>query len=78
MEQNKFEAIFPIITASLTEKIIAKFNLAEDDAILSLLETELYASLEDEKTKVWQYSSEKLFDLYKDEKQTGKLDLPKY
>jgi len=38
----------------------------------------LYAALEKEETKVWQYSTEKLYDLYLEEKQTGKLELPEY
>jgi hypothetical protein len=78
MDKNKFDAIFPIITASLTDKIITHFNLPEDKALLDLYETELYAALENEETKVWQYSVEKLFDLYKNEKQNGILELPKY
>lgn len=78
MDKNKFDAIFPIITASLADKIMIHFNLSEDKALMELYETELYAALENEETKVWQYSVEKLFDLYKNEKQNGSLELPKY
>ena len=78
MDKGKFDAIFPIITASLTDKIMTRFNMPEDKALIDLYETELYAALENEETKVWQYSVEKLFDLYQNEKQNGCLELPEY
>lgn len=78
MDKNKFNAIFPIIIASLADKIMINFNFSEDKALMELYETELYAALEKEETKVWQYSMEKLFDIYKNEKQKGSLELPNY
>lgn len=78
MDKNIFDAILPIIIASLTDKIMTHYNLTEDKALIDLYETELYAALENEQTKVWQYSVEKLFDLYKNEKQNGSLELPEY
>jgi hypothetical protein len=78
MDKNVFDAILPIITASLTDKIMTHYKLTEDNALMDLYETELYAALENEATKVWQYSVEKLFDLYKNEKQNGSLELPEY
>lgn len=78
MDRRKFDAIFPIICAAITKKIIIHYQLAEDEAILILRESELYAMLEEEETKVWQYSNEKLFYLYKDEIRNGKLVLPNY
>jgi len=78
MDKIKFDAIFPIIIASLTDKIMTRFNLPEDKALMDLYETELYAALENEETKVWQYSVEKLFDLYQNEKLNGCLELPEY
>ncbi len=78
MDKNKFDAIFPIIIASLADKIMTEYNMPEDTALMNLYETELYAVLENEETKVWQYSVEKLFDLYKNEKQNGSLELPEY
>lgn len=78
MDKNKYDAIFPIITASLADRIMTQLNLPEDKALMNLYETELYAALENEETKVWQYSVEKLFDLYINEKQNGRLELPEY
>jgi len=34
--------------------------------------------MEKEETKVWQYSTEKLYNIFLNEKMTGKLELPEY
>jgi len=78
MDKAKFDAIFPIITAHLTDKIAKENKLPENAAISELYRSALYAALEKEETKVWQYSTEKLYELYLGEKQTGRLELPEY
>ncbi|MDR3289093.1 MAG: hypothetical protein LBT22_06655 [Peptococcaceae bacterium] len=78
MEKNKFAAILPILVGGLTNKIIAETGVSEDEAFDKLYNSELYATLENEETKVWTYSVPKLFDLYQAEITTGKLDLPEY
>jgi len=78
MDKLKFDSIIPIIISHLTDRIAEETNLTEDAAIAGLYRSGLYAALEKEETKVWQYSTEKLYDLYLEEKQTGKLELPEY
>jgi hypothetical protein len=78
VDQNKFLAILPIITAALAEKIAKAYNLDENGAIEKLYTTKLYSYLENEETKVWQYSVDKMFDLYRQEVETGSLELPEY
>ena len=78
MEQNKFAAIFPVVIGGLTNKIIEETRISEDDAFDMLYSSELYAVLENEETKVWTYSVPKLFDLYRNEINTGSLELPEY
>jgi len=78
VDQNKFLAILPIITAALADKIAKAYNLDENSAIEKLYTTKLYSYLENEETKVWQYSVEKIFDLYRHEVETGSLELPEY
>jgi hypothetical protein len=78
VEKNKFAAILPILVGGLTNKIIAETGVSEDEAFDKLYNSELYATLENEETKVWTYSVPKLFDLYQAEITTGKLDLPEY
>jgi hypothetical protein len=57
---------------------VEETQISEDEAFEKLYNTELYASLENESTKVWTYSVPKLFDLYQDEINTGRLELPEY
>lgn len=78
MDIGKFSAILPLIVAAVTDKIAAEYHLDENAAIEKLYSTQLYSYLEDEKTKMWHYSADKIFDLYKSETETGKLELPEY
>jgi len=78
MDKSKFDAIFPIITSHLADMIAKENNLSEEDAITELYNTGLYAAMEEEETKVWQYSTEKLYDIFLNERKSGKLELPEY
>lgn len=75
MENKKFEAVLPIITAALTNEIIKKYGINESDALNKLYASEVYKLLEDESTKLWQYSTEMLLELFERE-QSGNLILP--
>ena len=76
--KKQFEAVLSVIVAGLAAKIVAESGLRENDAIEKLYASELYAALEDEKTKVWHYSVPMLYELYKAEIATGKLKFPDY
>lgn len=78
MEKNKFAAVLPVVIGGLTNKIIDETHVGEDEAFDKLYNSELYAALENEETKLWTYSVPKLFDIYKNEIDTGKLELPEY
>lgn len=76
MSKEQFEALIPYISADLIKLIADKENISHDDAILRLYSSKLYELLEDEETKVWQYSSEMLYALLKQEKETGTIVFP--
>ena len=78
MDKVTFEALIPVITAHLADRISTGENISENEAIERLYSTQLYASLEKEETKVWQYSTEMLYELYQSEESTGNLELPEY
>ena len=78
MEKNKFAAILPVLIGGLTNRIIEETNVSEDEAFETLYNSDLYAVLEIEETKVWTYSVPKLFDLYQAEITTGNLEIPEY
>ena len=53
MGQEQFAAIMPYISADLVGMIAKKKNISENDAITKLYNSKLYATLEQEDTKVW-------------------------
>ncbi|MGH4137871.1 hypothetical protein [Clostridium sp.] len=76
MEKSKFDAVIPIISSALVEKIVAELNLSDTDAVTILYSSHLYEMLEREETKVWQYSTEKLFELFLEESNNGNITFP--
>lgn len=76
MDKEKFEAIFPIICSTLVEKISISLNYDNQKSIDILYSSFLYENLENEETKLWQYSTEKLFELFLEEYRTGKVTFP--
>jgi hypothetical protein len=78
MDSKKFEALLPLMTTALVDKIMLDSGISEDDAMERLYVSALYATLENEETKVWQYSVPMLYELYKSEIANDKLDFPEY
>jgi len=78
MDKAKFEALLPLIVAALIQKIIEQKKTTQEEAFSRLYNSMLYVFLEDEQTKVWYYSVEKLFQLLEAEMSTGKMELPEY
>ena len=78
MDKTKFEALLPFIIAHLMQKIVDRKKISHNEAFLLLYGSQLYNKLDNEKTKVWWYSTEKLFMLLDEEISTGKLELPDY
>lgn len=67
MGKEQFDALLPIISADLVKEIIAKRCLKESNAIRLLYGSKLYESLEQEDTKLWQYSTPMLYALLEQE-----------
>ena len=76
MEPDQFAVILPYISADLTDMIIEKQHLTENDAIRKLYASQLYALLEKEETKVWHYSTPMLYSLLEEEEQSGTIHFP--
>ncbi len=76
MGQNEFNAIMPYISADLVAMISEKQNVSNEEAIKKLYASKLYAALENEDTKVWQYSTQMLYSLFKQEEKTGEIHFP--
>jgi len=76
MDNEKYEVLLPIFVTDLIKKIIEQKNISQDEAISILYNSGLYNFLEDEQTKVWHYSTDKLFQLFEEEMLTGKFEIP--
>ena len=76
MEKNKFAAVLPVIVGGLLNRIINEVQMSEAEAFDKLYNSALYSVLEREETKVWHYSVPMLYELWKNETKTGKLELP--
>ena len=69
-----FEILLYDITSKVIEHIIEFKKLEENIAIEMFLKSKVYSLLENEKTKIWQYSPLTIAMLYIDESM-NKLDL---
>lgn len=76
MGQEQFIAMMPYIADDLAAMIARKQNIAEADAVTKLYNSQLYAMLEKEETKVWQYSTDMLYSLFSEEQRTGTITFP--
>ncbi len=76
MGQEQFQAILPFISADLISMIAEKEQISERDAYFKLYSSKLYALLEQEQTKVWQYSTPLLYNLLQQEELTGAIAFP--
>ena len=76
MGQEQFQAMMPYITDDLIAMIIRRQNLTEAEAVRRVYESRLYALLEQEETKLWQYSTDMLYSLFAEEQQSGTISFP--
>lgn len=67
MSHEQFDTLLPLIITDLISMIVDRQKLSEQDAIRLLYHSKLYASLELENTKLWQYSTPMLYSLLEQE-----------
>ena len=76
MDRQQFTAILPYISADLVGLIAERRDMSDPEATRILYSSGLYKMLEDETTKVWQYSTPMLYHLLEQEEQTGRISYP--
>ena len=76
MGQEAFNAMMPVISIELVGMIAVKRKVAESEAIRLLYASRLYESLEEEETKLWQYSTPMLYSLLEQELTSGTIHYP--
>ena len=75
MNERSYETLLYSITYSVVKRLITMYNWTEDEALEKFTTSKLYTYLERKETKVWQYSSFMLAELFNDEC-SGRLVLP--
>ena len=63
--QENVHLLLPWKTAGLAELWAKDLNLLPTETLMRLYSTDFYKSLEDESTKMWTYSPEQLYYLFK-------------
>lgn len=76
MNSEQFSAILPYISADLAGLIAEKNGFPENEALVALYNSSLYAQLEQEETKLWHYSTQKLYALFDQECKSGHMEFP--
>lgn len=76
MGQEQFVLMMSNISAALVAKIAEKQKISDAEALEKLYSSNLYSLLEQEDTKVWQYSTDMLYSLFEQELQLGELTFP--
>lgn len=76
MDQKKFEAMLILIVPAVVHLIIENYGYSEVDASKSFYESQVYALLEQEDTKLWHLSPLTLFNMYDEERKTGVVVFP--
>lgn len=75
MNERSYETLLYSITASVVNRLTIMNNWPEDETLERFTSSKLYTYLEKEETKVWQYSSLMLAELFNEER-SGRLVLP--
>lgn len=76
MGKEQFSAVLPYISADFVDMLVKKKGITESEAIAKLYVSKLYSLLEQEDTKLWQYSTDMLYSLFEQEEETGSVIYP--
>lgn len=76
MEQKKFEAMLILIVPQIVHLIVENYEMNEIEASRAFYESEVYALLEQEDTKLWHFSPLTLYTMYDEECKTGSITFP--
>lgn len=69
--KTKFNTIMIIKVQNLLTSIKNYYSISYQESIKELYNSKLYQLLEEEETKMWYFSNYDLFNMFKEEKETG-------
>ena len=64
------------LVPQISELIMEEYKVSDERAADMLYSSELFKTLEDEKTKLWHLSAHALLELFMEEQQTGQITYP--
>ena len=73
---DSISSVIAMITPGILSLLMVNKGVTLEEASDMLYHSQLYASLEDEKTKVWRLGYPLLYDLLDEELTTGKITYP--
>ena len=76
MEKQKFEAMLVLIVPQVVSLIAENYSIDEVTAHKEFYGSGVYALLEQEDTKLWHLSALTLFNMFDEEKRTGRITFP--
>lgn len=76
MDDKKFEAIMVFLVPQIVKHIMENYPMSEVEASKAFYESGIYAILEQEETKLWHLSPLALFDMFDEERKTGRFEIP--
>lgn len=76
MNEEKFSALIGLIVPQIVHLIVEKYSCDEISATQEFYNSEVYALLEEEDTKLWHFSPLTLFNMFIEEKETGEFYIP--
>lgn len=76
MDKQRFSSMLFLLVPQIIQLMIEDSNIDEEKATELLYTSELYAKLENEKTKLWHLSANALYEMFKEEQETGAITYP--
>ena len=76
MDGGKFSAMLSVIVPPIVGLISTREGMSEAAATDLFYRSKVYARLSDESSKLWHYSAETLYSMYKDEISVQEIEYP--
>ena len=76
MTPEKLSALLAIISPSVVQLIMNNRKLSSTEAVKLFYDSDLYAMLENEASKLWHLSPLTLYELFEEELTTGNINYP--
>jgi hypothetical protein len=76
MNEMKLATCLTFLVPQILELIIKEYHVNDEQATDIFYSSALYEGLEDEATKLWHLSAHALFEMFQEERETGKITYP--